>query len=123
MGSRRSSRRVTSLACLAAAATLLKSQPAHATLVLDQIILHNEQSNEALKTTVTAVQARMHLKQGDVIEYGILKEVADNLIASDLFTSVRVELPPDLLPQTAVQLMYLDQATYGVDVHVYVREK
>ena len=95
---------------------ILAARTAEAKLVLDRIVVHG-----ASKTSEGAVEARMRLHRGDVIEYGILGVAEDRLVASDLFQSVRVYL--DTPRDWAVQLMYLSDKTYSIDVHVEVKEK
>ncbi len=94
---------------------------AHAMLVLDKIVLHSKDPDKTLKTSVAAIEARMRLHHGDAIDFGILGVAEDQLVATDLFVSVKVEL--DLPRERAAELMYLSAEIVPVDVHVTIEEK
>jgi outer membrane protein assembly factor BamA len=90
--------------------------PAQAKFVLGRLVLHGIK-----ETKEDAILARMRLQPGDPIEYSVLAEAEKQLVAWDLFVTVRVWL--DMPREQAVRKMYLEERIEPVDVHVTAEEK
>ena len=90
--------------------------PAQAKFVLGRLVLHGIK-----ETKEGAILARMRLQPGDPIEYSVLAEAEKQLVAWDLFVTVRVWL--DMPREQAVRKMYLEERIEPVDVHVTAEEK
>lgn len=89
---------------------------AEAKVVLGRLVLHG-----ITKTRESAILARMRLRPSDPIDYSVLHDAEERLVASDLFVTVRVWL--DMPREQAVRKMYLEEKVEPVDVHVTGEEK
>jgi outer membrane protein assembly factor BamA len=101
----------TCLAGLMVACAVAWSTPAEARLVVDRVVVRG-----TTDVTTRVLTARMHLYSGDSVDFAILAAAEQRLVESDLFSSVRVFI--DLPNAEAVRRMYLDEATYPVEVVV-----
>ena len=70
----------------------------------------------SVNVTTRVLAARMHLEPGAPVDVAALSAAQQRLIESDLFSSVRVFI--ELPTADAVRRMYLDEATYPVEVVV-----
>lgn len=84
---------------------------AQARLVVDRIVVRG-----TTNVTTRVLAARMHLYSGDTLDFALLGAAEQRLMESDLFSKVRVFI--DLPTAEAVRRMYLDDATYPVEVVV-----
>lgn len=100
--------------CLAAllwAAAAIEPSSAQARLVVAGIVVRG-----ATNVRTRVLSARMHLDVGAAVDFAALSAAQQRLIESDLFSSVRVFI--DLPTVEAVRRMYVDDATYPVEVVV-----
>jgi outer membrane protein assembly factor BamA len=84
---------------------------AQARLVVDRIVVRG-----TTNVTTRVLASRMHLYSGDTLDFALLGAAEQRLMESDLFSKVRVFI--DLPTAEAVRRMYLDDATYPVEVVV-----
>ena len=85
--------------------------PAIARRVVDRVVVRG-----ATTVTTQVLAARMHLYSGDLVDFAVLGNAQQRLIESDLFASVRVFI--DLPTAEALRRMYLDEATFPVEIIV-----
>lgn len=99
------------MAGLVLIAALFQPASAEARLVVAGIVVRG-----SVNVTTRVLSARMHLGAGDSVDFAALSAAQQRLIESDLFSSVRVFI--ELPTAEAVRRMYVDEATYPIDVVV-----